>query len=168
MADVFFEDAPEVQDIARDLIEKHHGRLVEAKIKYLFRFGNWEVKGNTIYGRAQKNSTKDKYLTGFDFVILINGGVWVHLTEEQQEALVDHELCHCTRSEDSFGNPIWGIRDHDFTGFAAEVRRHGLWSTDLQLLKKAADEHHQLTLDFDEPMAVGAVSNIIPFGKELQ
>lgn len=39
MPDVVFEDAPEVEQISRKLIGDHHGHLINAKIKYLKRFG---------------------------------------------------------------------------------------------------------------------------------
>lgn len=95
-----FEDAPEVREIAKDLINTHHSHLYEAKILFLFRNGTWKVNRKTRYGTAEKCSSKVKFLTGYDFIITINGEIWPYLDQRAKAALVDHELCHCARGDD--------------------------------------------------------------------
>ena len=153
MADVVFEKSQEVASIAQRLIGQCHSHLVEANILYLFRKGPWKVKRSVRLGNANKCTGKEKYLIDHDFIIMINWELWATLNLQQKEALVDHELLHCCQGEpDENGDPTWYVRDHTFSGFPEEVRRHGLWSTDLMLFKKAAEEHKQISIfDKDKP-----------------
>ncbi|OPX87761.1 MAG: hypothetical protein A4E53_02383 [Pelotomaculum sp. PtaB.Bin104] len=139
----FFMDAPNVEEIASQLIEEHHRHLVNAKIKFLKRYGNWKAKGKTRLGSAEKVSEKHKYLTGYDFIIIINGIVFDSLRQQEKEALVDHELCHCgVTDKDEFC--IW---PHDLEDFIAIVRRHGLWMEELKRFADVAIEaSRQLTI----------------------
>ncbi|MDQ7790437.1 MAG: putative metallopeptidase, partial [Clostridia bacterium] len=84
-----FTEAPEVAEIARDLLNEHHGHLAEARICYLFRLGTWVSKGDVVLGKAYKVSDRDKYLHGYDFLIIVNKDYWPALTEDQRVALVD-------------------------------------------------------------------------------
>ena len=136
----------EVQQIARELIARHHSHLVEANIKYLFRSGGaWTSKGKEVLGTAQKCSSKENFLTGFDFVITINEYAWNSLEDKQKIALIDHELMHCDKSPDydEDGNPIWQTKDHDFVGFVQEVKRYGFWTKDLQKFDRV---YRQITI----------------------
>jgi len=127
--------APEVAEVASKLIGRHHGHLAEARIVYLFREGNWSSKDRTTWGMAQKVSDRDKFLTGYDFYLIINYDVWKALDQSTREALVDHELSHCGQNESG----SWVIWGHDIEDFAAIVRRHGLWNESVKLYLAAAE-----------------------------
>jgi hypothetical protein len=140
-------DAPEVQELAARLIDNIHGHLAEARIKYLFRTGKWELKGRIIYGKAEKVAAKWKHLTGYDFVVTINRDIWFANKPELRQALLDHELMHCARGEDDKqGNPKWYIQLHSVEDFVGIIQRHGLWTTGLQNLVKANSEYEQLSM----------------------
>jgi len=140
-------EAPEVLEMAAKLISDIHTHLAEAKIKYLFRTCKWELRGKTIYGRAEKVSSKWRHLTGFDFVVTINRDIWFANKPETREAILDHQLMHCARGEDDKqGNPKWYIQDHDFNDFVSVVRRHGLWTASLQNIVKANEEFEQVSM----------------------
>ncbi|HWQ30066.1 MAG TPA: putative metallopeptidase [Negativicutes bacterium] len=140
-------EAPEVQELAARLIDNIHTHLAEARIKYLFRTGKWELRGRLILGKAEKVAAKWKYLTDYDFVVTINRDTWFNNSKEIREAILDHELTHCSRGEDDKqGNPKWYIMPHTVEDFVNIIQRHGLWTTDLQHLKKASDEYEQLTM----------------------
>ncbi|HHV61127.1 MAG TPA: hypothetical protein GXX51_00575 [Firmicutes bacterium] len=143
---VSFSEAPEVQEIAEKLIEEYHDHLKQARIKYLFRSGNWTAGCKTIWAKATKLSAQQTYLTGFDFVITVNRDIWAKLTVEAREALVDHELSHCSCDYDPLGRPIWRTQGHEVEDFADVIRRHGLWSVELEALMRAAEEYRQLAL----------------------
>jgi len=146
MATEYF-DAPEVEEVARQLINTIHGHLAEAKIKYLFRTGDWSTQKRETWGKAQRITGQQAFLTGLDFVITIHRDVWSQLTSEERMALVDHELSHCCRGDDDpNGNPTWYIQGHDVEDFIGIIRRHGLWRPALKKLHKAVQEHEQLTL----------------------
>lgn len=143
-----FDKAPEVQLVARDIIEAHHRHLVEAKMLYLFRFGTWKVNRKIRGGSAEKCSGKIKFLTGADFIITINGECWPHMDTKTQCALVDHELCHCGKGDnDADGNPTWYIEPHTVEDFAAVIRRHGLWGEDIMKIAKAMKDNGEIQLE---------------------
>jgi hypothetical protein len=142
-----YKDAPEVLEMAARLIDDMHGHLAEARIKYMFRTGKWELKGKTIYGRAEKVSAKWKYLTEFDFVITINRDIWFANKPEVRQAILDHELEHCSRGEDDKqGNPKWYIQAHSVEDFVSIIKRHGLWTVGLQNIIKAKEEYEQISM----------------------
>jgi hypothetical protein len=140
-------EAPEIQEMAARLIDNIHTHLAEAKIKYLFRTGKWELRGKTLYGRAEKVSAKWKYLTEFDFVVTINRDIWFVNKPEIRQAILDHELTHCARGEDDKqGNPKWYIMPHTVEDFVSIIQRHGLWTNELKNVVKANQEYEQLSL----------------------
>lgn len=139
-----FENAPEVQEVANKLIGQFHSHLVEAKIRYLFRTGDWVSKGMPVYGQAQKCSDKDKFLTGYDFIITIAKEYWDEMSPDEKKANVDHQLLHCGRGASDYqGNPTWVKNEHDFEGFVTEVKRHGFWTEEL---KRFDIQYRQLTM----------------------
>ncbi len=142
MAECKLKEAPEVAEVARKLIEKYHSHLTEARIIYLFRSGRWTSKRKDVFGHAEKAGPKVKYLTdGTDFIITIHADSWPHLPQSAKEALVDHQLCHCSRGDDDKdGEPTWYIEPHSVEDFNAIIRRHGLWAEDLKLFMKAVED----------------------------
>lgn len=147
MAAELYEASDNLKDIARELIEKNHGHLVEADIKYLFRTGNWEVKKRETWGQAKKAGKELKLLTGHDFIITVHQDVWDQLSDKEKRALLDHELQHCSAGTDDAGNKVWYIQGHDVEDFYAIIRRHGLWS---KSLRKMENLLNQTELEFQE------------------
>lgn len=147
-ADSKFVNAPDVEKIARALIGKYHSHLVEARIKYLFRRGAWKSKGDNVIGKAYMASERDRYLHGYDFLIVMNHEYWPMLTPPQREAAVDHELCHCSRGMDTGdGYPTWETRGHTVEEFTEIIRRHGLWREDVrQFIEAGVEATRQLTI----------------------
>lgn len=142
----FYDASEELEVLARKLIQDYHGHLVEAKIKYLFRTGNWEVKKRETWGQAKRVSKETNFLTGYDFIITVHMDVWEQLNAEEKEALLDHELQHCSAGSDDSGNKVWYIQGHDVEDFYAIIRRHGLWS---KALKKMENVLNQTELEFE-------------------
>ena len=132
-ADDKFEPAPEVERIAQHLIVQHHGHLINANIKYLFRRGPWTSKKRETQGKATKVTGVNEYLTGLDFIIMINIEVWDQLSAKEKVALVDHELEHCCEEDDKFF-----VQGHDVEDFLAVIKRNGFWSPDLKRMEAEA------------------------------
>ena len=128
-----FKIAPEVAQIAQELIIKYHQHLRGANIRYLFRYGPWSNKKRETQGQAVKVSGVNHFLTGLDFIILINADVWEQLNEKEKVALVDHELEHCCKEDDKFY-----LQGHDVEDFIRVIRRHGFWSPNLKAVKHEA------------------------------
>lgn len=73
------------------------------------------------------------------FCIIAHYGRWLHLSDDQKRALVDHELAHI--------EVLWGdkgiryaIRPHDIEEFGEIVMREGAWHSGLQTFDAALEE----------------------------
>lgn len=101
-----------------------------AKIKYLFKLGNWAK-----IGECSKASGKWRHLTDFDYVIMFHKDSWEVFTLEQRQALIHHELSHISRN-----NEKWGIAVHDVEEFLSTFKRFGAWSGSLQMVEQIFKE----------------------------
>lgn len=164
MAAEFYEASESLEALARELIQKHHGHLIEANIKYLFRTGNWEAKKRETWGQAKKVGKEVKYLTDYDFIITIHRDVWEQINDDERRALLDHELQHCCAGTDDAGNKVWYIQGHDVEDFYAIIRRHGLWS---KALRKMESLLNQTELDLEPAAAQEDGLAELPGGPEL-
>lgn len=145
----WFDDAPSAAEIARELIEDHHGHLRQALTRFVFRHStNWSRQGEVVLGSARRPGSLEVFLSGheLDFVIVLNYGTWLAMTPGQQKAEVDHELSHCGRNE----KDEWCLWPHDVEEFAAVIDRHGLWRRKLETFG-ASVQHapQQLHMDVD-------------------
>jgi len=148
-------EAVEAREIAEELIPKHHTRLVDhpilgdARLLYLFT-DRKRKKGNRVtLGTAAKLPALQRYLSRSSphnsaseahFILLFSYLEWELLDEEQQVALVDHELCHCTVRTGKDFKSRWAIREHDVEEFAEVIQRHGLWKSDLAEMGQAMQQ----------------------------
>lgn len=126
---VSFQVAPEeVQVRVRDLIAEHYAATYEGQpVVAVFRCAarndkgqslDWEQGGTRILGQWVKVPPRFKCLMEEPpfAVLVLNAEAWDdELTEDQQTALLDHELYHGVQ------------RVHDIGEFAAIVQRHGDW-----------------------------------------
>ena len=75
-----------IRDNASDL----DPNITKAKIISLFVL----VKKCDFSGKMEKTSGVWKYLSDFNYVLLLHKDTWVELSEHQKNALVFHELMH--------------------------------------------------------------------------
>jgi len=146
-AGLHYAEAPEVAEIARELISQHHSHLVNTRIEYVFRSKAATNRGRIVLGKAKKVSGLSAFLTTRDpdafFVMEIAQDRWTELTSEQRVALVDHELTHMGVDPDTGKLQLY---PHDLEEFVDIVRRHGLWSAEVMRFARATS---QLELPFD-------------------
>lgn len=153
-----YSPAPQVRDIADDLIADHHPDLAELEIRYIFREPAAKSKGKVVYGKARKVTGLNAYLgQGYKdhepvadrddtfLVVEIAADEWLTLTPAQRIALVDHELCHFTVEYDDDGNRAVNVVGHDLEEFRDVVARHGLWRPEVRAFTDTAVK--QLSLD---------------------
>lgn len=133
----------EVVKLGNKLISTHHDHIREANICLIMRSGSWKSRGRSILGKCHKVSEREKLVSGFDFIIILNEDAWHHMQEKQRLAVLDHELCHCDMEEDSHGNPVWKLATHDVEEFSAIVRRHGFY---MQELEHFVECSHQMNI----------------------
>ena len=139
-----FEESPELRRLAEQIIDQHHEHLEDAKslIGFYLRSGSADWAG-----KAKKCTAFERHVTGYLLFVFINAGAWEGLNQKQQRALMDHELCHFTRTfhqevnelggwksvwDDANDPDNWGIRDHDVEEFSDVIRRHGLWEQGIE------------------------------------
>lgn len=129
------------------IVRAHHHDLIDARIALAWRY---DVKpdqdGHVELGKCRKASDLDRQLHNYDFVILLNYTFWqsTDVEDQQRDALLDHELCHAAVAldedgeikQDEGGRTVYRIRKHDVEEFNAIVKRHGLWTHQLQAIAK--------------------------------
>ncbi len=118
--------APEVEEIAKSMVEMFHEHLKKANISYVFADkARVLVDGRTILGRAAGRNKLDKLLSERkeDFVIIISKDRWGEQSEEERRALVDHELCHCGIAINSKGESRFVLRGHPIEEFPENLQR---------------------------------------------
>jgi hypothetical protein len=132
------------------LIDAHHEDLSRVNVRVALAWcTSWkaDVDGRTILGKCKKASDLDRELAPFDFVILLNRDFWLnpHVTDEQRQALVDHELMHAAVAYDENGDVksdergriCFRVRKHDLEEFSDIVARHGVWKRDIEAFARA-------------------------------
>ena len=156
---------PMYKAVAR-LVTEHHRELINANI-VLAWCTSWrtDVDGRQTLGMCKKASDLDRELAPYDFVVLLNRDFWTNptVTDEQRDALLDHELCHATIKldpethepmEDERGRKVYRIRKHDLEEFAEIAARHGCWKRDLERFAVALAQAKQPELPLgDEQQA---------------
>ena len=74
-----------------------------------------------------------------NFLITIDAECAAEYSDARFCALVEHELLHCAQSLDHYGSPrfnlqtgepVFGLRGHDFEGFVSITRRYGVGSAE--------------------------------------
>lgn len=170
-----YRPAPEVKEIADQLIPEHHEHLIGHRIEYLFRDQARESNGMTILGTASIVKGRNAFLartTILDpgtgeilsldddglvdpapfFVIEIAFDTWGDDEEDgPRYGLSDAQRVALVDHElchcriDAKGNPK--IRAHSIEEFSDVVRRHGLWKPDVQWFADIAKGARPLPFD---------------------
>jgi len=96
---------------------KDRGRSVVAKVTKVSELAQAMMVGDSDEGVP-------------DFVVVVSADKWETLTEQQQAAVVDHELCHMYMADCA----IPTLLPHDLQEFRGVVERHGLYTSDLSMM----------------------------------
>lgn len=142
-----------VNELAAELIGKYepHKPLaaVPVKLDFVFAYADTDDDGNPVndaltlhgykaLGITRKLALKDRAMGRGDAEICMDGDWWQKASPDEQAALLDHELHHCSVKCDRAGNiqfddlgrPQIKLRKHDVEvgWFAVIAQRHGLAS----------------------------------------
>jgi len=133
-----YREAPEIAELAWELIQAHHPGLQEATIVYLVSSKDAKQNGVPIVGQASKVTDKERLVhdTNVQFVLTIHGKNFGPLSDKQKSAHLDHLLCHCRLYE---GSPH--IVPHDLDEFAGVISRHGLYDVGAIAIAAAIQPH---------------------------
>ena len=129
-------EAAGVEEIAKKLIPQYHQHLERIPIIYLFNGGKMRE-----WAKISSRSAKERVVSGYYFLMEANHAQWLLLTDEQREALVDHELCH-TAIDVETGEP--SVINHDIEEFGIIVKRHGLWRDSVKGFAQTCSEQLEL------------------------
>lgn len=157
-----------INRLAEELIEKYPTNQplgkIGVKIDFVFAFGDVNDDGEQINDAITKNGVralgvtriiplKDRAMGRGDVEILLDGDNWKTATEEEQAALLDHELHHVSVKADAHGNvqyddlgrPQIKLRKHDIEvgWFSVIADRHGIASMERAQAKKIMDNQGQ-------------------------
>lgn len=155
-----YQPAPQtVIDQAQRLIEAHHARLMDAKVKIDFLFAHASVDDDTgdptgpaikvsgipAWGYCRIINLRDRAKGMGDVEIAVDGDKWGSIDQEQQDAILDHELTHIALVKgktDDLGRPKVKMRDHDweFGTFDECAARHGAASYEVQMMRQMQRE----------------------------
>lgn len=143
---------PSVREMANAILCQYpdYEPLLDAKvtIDFVFAFADEDDAGNKVGNALSKNGCKalgicrklplkDRAMGRADAEISLDGDWWNKSIEEEQRALLDHELYHIQVKLDKRGlvrddlqRPVLKMRAHDyeFGWFNAIAARHGLFS----------------------------------------
>lgn len=137
-----------IYTMLRDLVERQHESLRDARIVLGWHVGGWkpDVDGNVTLGMTQKASDLHRELAAYDFVILLNRPLWLDelFDDYKREALLDHLLCfadvtldkHLEPVEDERGRKVYRRRRENVRGFRENIDRYGVWTNELEELAK--------------------------------
>ena len=131
-----YEEALEVEEIAKELIEKYPENFDEnitwPKIAYVF---NLREKCS-YFGQIQLPGGAWEFMLHCNFVMVIHKESWDTFSSNQKQALVFHELKHVAHKNDRDGNVLWRLCKHDIEEFLDVVAIFGDWTESLKELKK--------------------------------
>ena len=148
-----YDDKPEfwrdtnLDHLAEEIRIKHHEHLHDAEISYLMTKKPMSRGGKVIAGKAKLSKGLLGFYSRADFIIIIQAEAWDEADVPKRQALVDHELCHCTYEPEEDGSKTWALREHDVEEFTKIIDRHGLWKEDLQSFGQAVGRQLELGLN---------------------
>lgn len=130
-----------------DLIEKYHIHLQGVAFLIWWR-GNWrpDKDGYIHMAQVRKATDFDRELVEHDLSLLLNRERWGELSTAQQRAWMDKALCRVVRDEDKHGDPkeddagrpLFRLRKAEVEEYTGVVRRHGMYTAQLQDFVTAA------------------------------
>lgn len=155
-----YDTAPDIVAAqAQALIDQFHPDLNEAQVKidYIFAFNETghaiTLHGKPCLGLCKIINLKDRSKGMGDVEIQLDGAAWKSMTEDQRNALLDHELEHVivVRNDDGdiktddLNRPKIRMKkhDYDFGWFECIARRHGINSPEVTQAKLLWDESGQ-------------------------
>lgn len=150
-------DAPEVREIARDLIQRYHGHLQGQPLNFLFRSTAAKGRGDCtrryrIVGKGPLDValSADPRWQGHQrfYVLEFARTLWNRWSPDEKAANVD--LCLSQLVAGKTGG--LQLYDLQLADYGRIVSRHGLFDHDITSLAKALKSQRSLDLD-DEPSA---------------
>lgn len=133
----FWRADDEVAPIAQKLIAEHKPELQGMNIAFIFREKCGKKGEKLVIGTAKKVSSKDNVAHSFDgkpeldFIIELGHDAWQELNDDQRQAVILHELCHCGINVKDDGSDTT-IQPHEVEEFSKVIEVFGCYTHDIQ------------------------------------
>lgn len=116
-------ESPEVEKIAKEVIEKNKMEFGPAEIGYFLVYPNISKQRAA---KCMKATREVKYYSGNDYLIELSGELWDMLDSKTKEMVLYHELLHIDPSFKS-KNQEWkmNLRKPDFSDFYTINDKYG-------------------------------------------
>ncbi len=139
--------------LLRKLVAAYHRELLTARIALAWNL-SWQpdIDGRLKLGMCKKVSDLEREVAdvgAYDFVIILRRDFWqdAHVSDQQRQALLDHELCHaavkldenCEPVIDERGRQVFRMRRHDLEEFQEIADRYGCWKKDITEFARALE-----------------------------
>jgi hypothetical protein len=156
------------------MLERYHGPLRDSGVTVDVLFAKPKPAGDgtieadavalkhhgyQVAGLCKVNSYKLRVQKHADAEIVLDGERWPTWSDDEKDALIDHELEHLELKTDKQGNVVRDdvgrpklrirLHDHEFGWFDSVARRHGKHSFEVQQYEQFREAHRQLWL-FDQ------------------
>lgn len=116
-------ESPEVEEVARQVIENENLDFGPAEVGYFLVYPNLSKK---TAGKCMKASREVKYYSGNDYLIEISGEMWDMLDSKTREMLLFHEMLHIDPVYKAKRQEwVFKLRKHDFGDFYEINDKHG-------------------------------------------
>lgn len=121
-----------VMKTVEKLIVDNHSDLITIsdQIAVVFREKAAKQGGEVVLGKTKTVGAMTNVLSGKDwkFIIELAGDEWVNLTDQQKEALLDHQLCACGVDEDEVSGAVkCFVKPADYNAYYDNIKRYGHW-----------------------------------------
>lgn len=150
---VIYRPAPELGNLARQLIREYHAHLADANIAYMFRSGRWLERGATRLGQAIIAPPVWRSLTSYDLVLVVNEEAYRAQTSSGQAAMLDNLLCHFDQPVAGHDGYKYKSRAPDIVEFSDVVQRRKTCFSNLTAIDGTLEK-----IKFDEPASASAAA----------
>lgn len=134
----------DLTDLGQRVIGQYEqfAHLLSLEVLFLWKAQGGASNGRDTLGKAQRPTGLLRHFSDAQFIIWLAADHIQKrfLSSRQIEAIIFHELCHCSVDEEK-GTPK--IIGHDLSAFISEVAHYGLWSDDW---RRAERQIKQLSL----------------------
>lgn len=164
MPTTFSECSSDVTDMANVLMRKYYPDLLDSDVSIAYLFAEnkdgvaLKLHGYPCAGTVKINSYANRVEGMTDATIKLDKQWWDDHSQDEQLALLDHELCHLlvgTDDEgatitDDLGRPKLKMRMHDWEhgGFIQVAKRHGTAAAEINALIELQKTFVQMELNF--------------------
>jgi len=136
-----YAEAPEVQQIAEQVIREHHPHLQGAEMRYLMTDS---TKSKVVLCDPERrywtSGELENVEQGADWLVLVETDEWESLTERQRACLVDELLEQCGRKRnEKTGAERW-VKVQGVTVYPAVLRRRGFWRPEQKAIEEVAKQ----------------------------